>query len=86
MSERTDRVDLDDWDGAIGPASADDPAFFEFDLSEEDTVLLQGPGPGMLRSYGRERFETLVAEGEWVPADEYPAREVYETPDGERPF
>jgi hypothetical protein len=86
MPEAPEEVRLEEWDGAIGPESAPDPSFFELDVRADDTVVLQGPGPGMLRSFGRGRFEELVAEGEWVLADEYPARQVYETPGGERSF
>lgn len=86
MTGRADDVDIEAWDGAIGPQSGNDPGFFEIEFSDDGSVLLTGRGPGMLRSYGRARFEALVADGEWVLADEDRARRVYVTEDGERPF
>lgn len=74
--------DLDEWDGALGPQSADEPLFYELQIGEGG-VRLFGPSPGQRQEYDRKEFETLVTEGEWILANHHPEKDVYQTPDGD---
>lgn len=85
MVDDSELTDIDEWDGAIGPQSEDEPLFYELQI-EDETVRLIGPSPGQLHEYDIDEFESLVAQGEWVLADNDPANEVLHTPGGERPY
>mgnify|MGYP006301592879 FL=1 len=81
----TANVDLDEWEGALGPQSEGEPVFYEFKF-DDNSVRLVGPSPGMLYEYSRGEFEALVEEGEWIPATNDIENEVFRTPDGEQPY
>jgi hypothetical protein len=81
----SDSVDVDDWEGAIGPQSEEEPMFYELDL-DTDSVRLVGASPGMEFEYSVEQFESLVDDGEWILATDDREKEVYLTPAGEIPY
>jgi hypothetical protein len=76
---------LTDWDGALGPQSDAEPLFYELKIDDE-TVRLVGPSPGQSYQYDRDEFETLVANGEWLLANDDWENEVYVTEAGEQPY
>ena len=81
----TANVDLSEWEGALGPQSDDETAFYELKVSN-DRVRLIGPSPGMKFEYPREDFERLVEDGEWILANDDWENQVYLTPGGEQPY
>jgi hypothetical protein len=81
----TANVNLDEWEGVLGPQSEGEPIFYDMNLGE-DEVRLVGPSPGMLYEYSREEFDSLIEEGEWIPAINDIENEVFRTPGGDQPW
>ena len=84
MSDTTN-IDPSEWEGALGPQSEDESVFYELEITN-DRVRLIGPSPGMEFDYSREEFESLIKDGEWIPANDDWENQVYQTPDGEQPY
>ncbi|RDI71985.1 hypothetical protein [Halopelagius longus] len=78
-------LNLEDWEGALGPQSDDEPLFYELTTDGEE-IRLVGPSPGQKFEHSRDEFIDLVAAGEWIVADDDWENQVYLTPDGERPY
>lgn len=78
-------TNIENWEGALGPQSEDEPLFYEL-KTEGDSVRLVGPSPGQLYEFPKSEFESLVDEGEWVLADNDYEKEVYRTPEKEIPY
>ena len=85
MSKTNSASDIENWNGALGPQSESEPLFYELNVGE-NSVRLVGPSPGQLYEYDRDEFEQLVADGEWVLAEDDPENEVFQTPNGDQPY
>ncbi|WP_152421326.1 hypothetical protein [Natronococcus amylolyticus] len=63
MSDMNSTADIENWEGALGPQSENEPLFYELNAGD-NSVRLVGPSPGQIYDYERDEFEQLVAEGE----------------------
>ena len=84
MSDLSD-VELDEWEGVLGPQSEAEPMFYELNL-DDDRVRLSGPSPGMEFEFDRVEFEELIDDGEWILADDDWENQRYLTPGGPQPY
>ena len=85
MSDMNSTADIENWEGALGPQSEREPLFYELNAGD-NSVRLVGPSPGQIYDYERDEFEQLVAEGEWILAEDDPESEVLRTPAGDQPY
>ncbi len=74
--------EIEEWNGVLGPQSSDEPMFYEIQISNQEVTLV-GPSPGMVYKYDIDEFTSLVANGEWILAEDNPEKEVFHTPDGQ---
>jgi hypothetical protein len=82
MSNTNSTPDIENWNGTLGPQSESETLFYELNV-RENSVRLVGSSPGQLDDYDRDEFEQLVADGEWVLAEDGPENEVFRTPNGD---
>ena len=85
MSNTNSASDIENWNGVLGPQSESEPLFYELNI-EENSLRLVGPSSGQLYDYDRDEFKQLVADGEWVLAEDDPENEVFRTPNGDQPY
>ena len=78
-------ADIENWEGALGPHSEREPLFYGLNAGD-NSVRLVGPSPGQIYDYERDEFEQLIAEGEWVLAEDDPENEVFRTPADDQPY
>lgn len=76
---------FEEWEGVLGPQDEDESLFYEVQLRDEE-VQLVGPSPGQVLTYSLDEFENQLEASRWVRANNDWEREVYVTPDGERPY
>lgn len=85
MADTPTLSDIEEWDGALGPQSDTEPLYYELRVKDQSVRLL-GPSPGQLYDYDLDEFKSLVAQDEWILADNDTKNEVFHTPDGDHPY